>query len=340
MQKSDTNAILYKKDKFEEVRRFYASLHLVEGFNYNRVDKLSEEMYYPSLGLFILLKNRKSQSAEADIENEEKKDSLTLIVNTHILFNKNRGHVKMGMLVLIFRIIAKLKAMFKIDSIIMCGDFNLAPNSMLYNYIATGVLHLNVDLKEFSNQSYLMYLTQQKDLDELVSISDMKYKPRPNAKTTISQIFLQNLNACEVKIPIDPSDMLIKFENNFTQDIKINVSHAIRVTLEELSKSIHLKSSYAKFNKKFYQAFKDKASFNDLHYWFNPATHNNDAFISNFTEDVQHAVDYIWYSSEEMTVARILQCPDPEYLNSSKHTCPFDSFPSDHFCMIADFIDK
>ncbi len=338
MQKSDSNAILYKKDKFEEVRRFHTSLHLVEGQNYNRTDKLSEEMYYPSMGLFVLLRRKRADS-DHDEESKEGQD-LILVVNTHILFNKNRGHVKFGMLVLLFKIMNEIKVKYNYGSTILCGDFNIAPNSMLYNYIATGHVHLGVDLKEFSNQAYLMYLASNKPLDELISISDMKYKPRPNPKVTISQIFLQNLNACQIKMPTDPKDITITFENHFTQDIKINVAHTIRVAMEELSSNLHLKSSYAKFNKKFFQTFSSKPSFNDLHFWFNPNTHNNDSFISNFTDDVRHTVDYVWYNSSQFHVARVLQCPDPQYLAQSQSGSPFDFFPSDHFSLVVDFVDK
>ena len=338
MEKNDSNAILYKKDKFEEVRRFHASLHLVAGKNYNRTDKLSEEMYYPSMGLFVLLKRK--QGGLSDEESEEKGQNFILVVNTHILFNKNRGHVKFGMLVLLFKIIHEIKAQFNPGSIILCGDFNIAPNSMLYNYIATGHVHLGVDLKEFSNQAYLMYLSQHKPLGELINISDIKYKPRPNPKVTISQIFLQNLNACQIKMPANENDITITFENHFTQDIKINVAHTIRVSMEELSSKLGLKSSYAKFNKKYFQSNSSKPSFKDLHFWFNPGTHNNDSFISNFTEDVRHTVDYVWYNSSKFHVARILQAPDPEYLSQSQSGCPFDSFPSDHFSLVVDFVDK
>lgn len=338
MQKSDSNAILFKKDKFEEVRRYHTSLHLVEGQNYNRTDKLSEEMYYPSMGLFMLLKRKRSGSN--DEESEEKGSDLILVVNTHILFNKNRGHVKFGMLVLLFKIINEIKAQSNFGSVILCGDFNIAPNSMLYNYISTGHVHLGVDLKEFSNQAYLMYLSQNKQLDELISISDMKYKPRPNPKVTISQIFLQNLNACQVKMPTNQNDITITFENHFIQDIKINVAHSMRVSMEELSTNLNLKSAYAKFNKKYFQSYSSKPSFTDMHFWFNPNTHNNDSFITNFTEDVRHTVDYVWYNSSQFQVARILQAPDLEYLAKSQSGCPFDSFPSDHFSLVVDFVDK
>ena len=40
---------------------------------------------------------------------------------------------------------------YQIDDIIFGGDFNLVPNSMIYNFITTGNLLLACDLVEYSN---------------------------------------------------------------------------------------------------------------------------------------------------------------------------------------------
>lgn len=91
-------------------------------------------MYYPSMGLFVLLKNKLTS------------DTL-LIVNTHLLFNKNRGHVKLGMLVLLMKSISKIKSQYPVESVFFCGDFNMAPCSMLYNFMINKGVNLSVDLK-------------------------------------------------------------------------------------------------------------------------------------------------------------------------------------------------
>ena len=41
--------------------------------------------------------------------------------------------------------------MYKISDIFFSGDFNMIPNSMLYNYIKDGQVDFDVSLREYSN---------------------------------------------------------------------------------------------------------------------------------------------------------------------------------------------
>lgn len=89
------------------------------------------------------------------------------IVNTHLLFNKKRGDIKLLQLVSLFAEIDKLKKEFiadgeqgqstnkiKLIPVVLCGDFNMTPFCPLYHYISNGTLNYNnLNKKELSGQS-------------------------------------------------------------------------------------------------------------------------------------------------------------------------------------------
>uniref|UniRef100_A0A914QRA0 Endonuclease/exonuclease/phosphatase domain-containing protein n=1 Tax=Panagrolaimus davidi TaxID=227884 RepID=A0A914QRA0_9BILA len=59
-----------------------------------------------------------------------------IVVNTHILFNPKRGDIKLYQLAVIFANVKRIRT--KNQPIIFCGDFNLEPDSLLYNFITEG----------------------------------------------------------------------------------------------------------------------------------------------------------------------------------------------------------
>lgn len=137
-----------------------------------------KEMYYPSVGQFVLLE---------DINLKRK----VLCANTHLLFNKNRGHTKLGMIVLILKIASSLlKNQAKDAAFIFAGDFNLFPNSMLYNWLSGRGLNLTTDLREYSNQAFFMTMSEFKDPIEISLHSDRKYKFRNPGKSAVMNSFL------------------------------------------------------------------------------------------------------------------------------------------------------
>lgn len=73
---------------------------------------------------------------------------------------------------------------------------------------------------------------------------------------------------------------------------------------------------------------------------FDEADNHNDAFLTHYTEDVKHTIDYVWYSSSKYTVGGVLQAPDLNFLESNSIGCPFGPFASDHFSLLIDFVKK
>lgn len=66
------------------------------------------------------------------------------MANTHILFNMRRGDVKTGQVALLIasidKVCSNLRSDAKFAGVFLCGDFNIEPNSAIYNFIRHGKL--------------------------------------------------------------------------------------------------------------------------------------------------------------------------------------------------------
>ena len=320
--KFDGNAILFRKERFKMKRYFFLNLRLKNGKNYNREDELTKNMTYPSTALFLLL------------EEKNKIKSSILIINTHLLFDAKRGDIKFGMLILIFKTIYKITQNFAVSDIFFCGDFNFMPNSMLYNFITKSLVDFSCDLKEYSNQIMISKMNNVKDIEIIAKIADRKFKPSPESnKKTIDFGFIKKLCLAEIIIPEDNNKIKIK-----GRDEQINFD-IIKNHLEIISRIHNFKSSYAEFNKKYRKKNKNSNKINNLNFHFDKKRYNNDAFITQFTNDFKNTFDYIWFSPQgNFKLYKILQTPNQNYLKSLFKTCPVDFFGSDHFSLVVDLI--
>ena len=74
------------------------------------------------------------------------KDSYICVANTHLLFNKKRGDIKLAQLAYLFAEINELAVLSHDDHrkthcpVILCGDLNSLPYSPLYHFLITGQL--------------------------------------------------------------------------------------------------------------------------------------------------------------------------------------------------------
>lgn len=88
-----------------------------------------------NVGIILLLK-----------VNAQTKDRFLCVANTHLLFNKNRGDIKLAQLAYLFAEIHKVS--LTVDGhvethcpVILCGDFNSIPYSPLYRFLVSGQLN-------------------------------------------------------------------------------------------------------------------------------------------------------------------------------------------------------
>ncbi|XP_002163613.2 protein angel homolog 2 [Hydra vulgaris] len=93
--------------------------------------------------------------------NHGKNKSPICIGNTHLLFNKNRGDIKLAQISYIFAEIDRLKKSAKFGScfpMVICGDFNSLPFSPLYHFITKGQLcYNNMNKAALSGQNESSY---------------------------------------------------------------------------------------------------------------------------------------------------------------------------------------
>lgn len=91
-----------------------------------------------NVGIILLLKAK-----QPDCKTEEQ---FICVANTHLLFNKRRGDIKLAQIAYLFAEINELSLLTKDDHskthcpIILCGDLNSLPYSPLYNFLITGQL--------------------------------------------------------------------------------------------------------------------------------------------------------------------------------------------------------
>ncbi|XP_078430983.1 carbon catabolite repressor protein 4 homolog 5-like isoform X2 [Wolffia australiana] len=86
-------------------------------------------------------------------EKTSQPDRKLLVGNVHILFNPNRGDVKLGQMRLLLEKAHKVSRKWKITSMVIGGDFNSLPQSALYRFIANSMLdYLKHDRRAISGQ--------------------------------------------------------------------------------------------------------------------------------------------------------------------------------------------
>lgn len=100
----------------------------------------------PQVALYCALRFKdlsKYDYRDTNNSNPEK-DVILLVANTHLLFNNNRGDIKLGQIHLMMKGVNYLKKKLEEEhphctvNTIFCGDFNSLPNSGIYHYISEG----------------------------------------------------------------------------------------------------------------------------------------------------------------------------------------------------------
>ncbi|EFP00147.1 hypothetical protein CRE_18436 [Caenorhabditis remanei] len=138
-QKDDGCAIFYRPEKFERVGYQEVNYFISPNSISNR----------ENIGQILALRCR--------ITGE-----IILVANTHLLFNEERGDVKLAQLAILFASIYKMRSdiglstQFKnsIPPVLVMGDFNMEPNSKIYDFIVNGKLFIEGEsIRTMSGQS-------------------------------------------------------------------------------------------------------------------------------------------------------------------------------------------
>ena len=125
--KPDGCAIFYRHAKFTLVN------HKLVRYYTPKVQILDKD----NVGIVLLLKANTPDQAE---------NPFICVANTHLLFNKKRGDIKLAQLAYLFAVINELAVLSQDDHskthcpVILCGDLNSLPYSPLYHFLINGQL--------------------------------------------------------------------------------------------------------------------------------------------------------------------------------------------------------
>ncbi|KAK2197442.1 bifunctional Endonuclease-exonuclease-phosphatase superfamily/Endonuclease-exonuclease-phosphatase [Babesia duncani] len=256
---------------------------------------------------------------------------IYIVSNTHLLFNKNRGDVKLSQLCNLLMAVKDMekRCLNHLDTlqnqglkpaIVMCGDFNFTPQSFLYHFLANGYISLNkADAKRISGQ-YLMY-------DQVYKTSGMGHYESGITVGNFKPNYLQDVHSCT------SGDLEAVFE-------QVTSIEALRNEPEWLKDSKQSIDSYLELIKVIddkrllYCPFKLQSAYNYLDP--NLQTDNEPAFTA-FHGWQRGCIDYIWYTSNNLIVKAIYEMPS--YHQVKLHgNLPNKSWPSsDHFSLVSCF---
>lgn len=120
-----------------------------------------------------------------------------IIGNGHLLFNLNRGDIKLGQILQITNTLTLLKKsyseMFSKLNIILCGDLNAVPNSGVYKLLTQGNLDCsNIDRRKISGQNNgsIQYLNDKNLKGSILVKVTNKYDEKMNSNSNVSFVYL------------------------------------------------------------------------------------------------------------------------------------------------------
>ena len=248
-----------------------------------------------------------------------------LLGNIHVLFNPKRGDIKLAQVRVLLGKVAALQQKHRTASVVICGDFNSAPGSPLYEYVLRGELDClahdrryisgqveglahGVEHKPVRNQFHLPPQEQEQE-EEKTPPKNSKRKGNPNKWSS------ENLRIA--------LGMLPQGTTKITHSLKL---HSAYDTVGGEPGTI----LFSKWIPLFY--FLKHSTF--LHIFFSAYTSAHRRFVGT--------VDYIWYAQSEGASIRPLSCLLPlkyeSLMNSSVPCLPNRHWPSDHMSIVSDFL--
>ncbi|GFE55864.1 endonuclease exonuclease phosphatase family domain containing protein [Babesia ovis] len=343
--KLDGVCVLYKMDRFELLCNKDVEFS-VHDANFDRLQV--------AVVLALIDKHTKA----VDSEKSEVRD-MYIVSNTHLLFNKNRGDVKVAQLLSLLSAIKEVEELCLENlgdaakdnpkpAIIMCGDFNFTPQSLMYHFLSHGYAVLrNCNVKLVSGQ-YLMFDTTYKTEEAVHSKSGITVGDfEDNYMSEIygaegSSEWVESLrnNTC-----MDYFTKMPEWMKNDPDRRKLISNYLQAVSKQDVGHDRNGDSS----NETDLGSARDLGSnagdlvfcpynFTSAYSVFDPG-HNrcNEPAFTAFHGWQRGCVDYIWYTSGQLDVQSLYELPAYNDVTENGNL-PNKGWPSsDHFSLVSQF---
>ena len=271
--------------------------------------------------------------------------SVLIVANTHLLFNHNRGEIKIAQAYLALKACSALAETYKKQdvNIIYAGDFNSTPQSGIYEFLRKGEfdfreIRSNVlsgqKLGAFENTKW--FKTLQEFLVSNVNRYRFNFKVQENNMDFLSSwlFYLKKIKVV-VKSPN---------ENGEIQKIDFEVSEMgeeFDPSKDEnwrLYNDFYMMSAYGNFQK-FYYGLKFQKHPSEVKY---PHYSTFEPLYTHRTGQSLLTVDYIWYCSryshqgKKLKISSLFELPRIED-GLKVHVFPNRIYPTDHLSLVVDF---
>ncbi|XP_056624401.1 protein angel homolog 1 isoform X2 [Triplophysa dalaica] len=320
--RTDGCALCYQSERFTQL-----SVNLLEFY---RPD--CELLNRDNVGIVLLLQPITEQGEAL---------SPICVANTHLLFNPRRGDVKLAQLAIVLAeidmMMKKCESQGRSCEVVLCGDFNALPNSLLLKFITSGELYYlglpawmvsgQVDLSSKFHQSRIFEPLWPDKLGINENCQYAVYSdPRTSGpeKLQYSHDFLRRLQFCQASC-VRPPDL------DFIPGVTDNTPDP---------DEIHMLSF--RFRHTLFHGLKLTSAYPHTHL----ITHN--CVLTTLNSEGGAMVDYIFYSTPTHDAAHVkerggglkllgrLSLLSEDLLLSLKGL-PNETFPSDHLSLLAKF---
>ncbi|GIX63974.1 endonuclease/exonuclease/phosphatase family domain containing protein, putative [Babesia caballi] len=342
--KLDGVCILYLEDRFDVICHKDVEF-AVHDADYNRLQ----------VAIILALVDKRTKNVD---DSGAPVRDIYIVANTHLLFNKNRGDIKFAQLC------AMLSAIKEVESkcleelgdaaadhpkpaIIMCGDFNFTPQSLLYHFLSKGYVVLrNCNVKLISGQ-YLMFDTTYKTeqmghgksgstvgnfegnyIPEIYGTGSSSEWVEPLELTPSLDLFTQMPDW--IKRDASMRDLISNYLDAISE-------HSVSGAEDNANTPRVGSADEARCNKAsdlFFCPF----NFTSAYSTFDPGLNRcSEPAFTAFHGWQRGCVDYIWYTCDELEVESIYELPAYRDVEANGNL-PNKGWPSsDHFSLVSQF---
>ena len=273
----------------------------------------------------------------------EQENNILIVANTHLLYNDNRGQIKITQIYLALQACSLLAEKYnRLNvNIIYTGDFNSIPQSGIYEFIRTGWFDFR-DLRAncLSGQRLASMRGSEcfRSVEEFLTTNVNKY--RFNARVQENRhdalvAWLTHLRRIKILIK-DTDQEMNKIEYNISElaqefDMRSDKSWVVE-------NDFYMVSAYGTFQK-FYYGLRHKDYPAEVFY---PKYSTFEPLFTHKTIENISTVDYAWYCSRYSHDGRKLKINSLVELPRLKQGLrvrifPNRIYPSDHLALIVDF---